>query len=258
MRYGRLVFAVLAAAMMLSACASLPVLFGHGKPGGTAPPPSTVQSESSSAPAAGNTDTAPSTSEPIAIEQGFTVSELDETVRQRIVGVSYPPGGAEEISLDELRHISVLYIDFEGETRSGELIVNTLIADCIAEIFRRLYEEEYPIHSIKLVDEYGGDDELSMSDNNTSCFNYRSVPGGDKLSLHSLGLAVDINPLYNPYVTANRVLPEEGAQYADRSADFPGKIDKDDLCYKLFTEFGFSWGGDWKNTKDYQHFFLPE
>ena len=32
------------------------------------------------------------------------------------------------------------------------------------------------------------------------------------------------------------------------------KIKKGDLCYQLFIEHGFSWGGNWRTTKDYQHF----
>lgn len=97
-----------------------------------------------------------------------------------------------------------------------------------------------------------------MEANNTSCFNYRVVDGTSSLSRHAYGLAVDINPLYNPYVTypngKRRVSPAASEIYADRSLDFPAKIDKNDLCYQLFTEHGFTWGGNWKTMKDYQHF----
>jgi len=48
--------------------------------------------------------------------------------------------------------------------------------------------------------------------------------------------------------------PANAADYVDRSKDFSHKIDHDDLCYKLFTEHGFEWGGDWTHSKDYQHF----
>lgn len=105
---------------------------------------------------------------------------------------------------------------------------------------------------------------MSMEDNNTSCFNYRVVDGTSSLSKHAYGMAIDINPLYNPYVTypkgKRRVSPAAGAVYADRNKDFPYKIDKNDLCYQLFTEHGFTWGGSWKTMKDYQHFqkSLPE
>ena len=81
-------------------------------------------------------------------------------------------------------------------------------------------------------------------------------------SKHGLGFAVDINTLYNPYtkeVNGKRILePATAGEYVDRNKDFPYKIDHSDLCYKLFTEHGFEWGGDWKSAKDYQHFEVPD
>ena len=93
-----------------------------------------------------------------------------------------------------------------------------------------------------------------MAADNTSCFNYRPKTGMRELSKHALGLAVDINPLENPYVRSSRVCPAAGATYADRTKDFPHKIDRNDLCYKLFRERGFTWGGAWRSVQDYQHF----
>ena len=98
----------------------------------------------------------------------------------------------------------------------------------------------------------------SMSDNNSSAFNFRFISHTTKISKHGMGMAVDINTLYNPYVKAVdgelSIEPANAADYVDRSKDFSHKIDHDDLCYKLFTEHGFEWGGDWTHSKDYQHF----
>ena len=109
-----------------------------------------------------------------------------------------------------------------------------------------------------LIDEYDANDENSMEDNNTSAFNYRTVNGSSKLSKHSLGLAVDINPRFNPCVrTINgevSVEPANGAEYVDRTQEFSHKITESDLCYQLFIEHGFTWGGSWNSVKDYQHF----
>ena len=98
-----------------------------------------------------------------------------------------------------------------------------------------------------------------MSDNNTSCFCYRVVSGTQKLSYHARGLAIDINPLYNPYIRhakdGSRIVePANGKPYADRSKQFRYKINKGDLCYRLFIKHGFIWGGSWRTVKDYQHF----
>lgn len=187
----------------------------------------------------------------------FTKETITDEIYERINGCSYVEN--EDIALEDLRYLQVLHIGFDGETHVGELIVNAAVADDILAIMRELYENRYPIERMVLVDEYGGDDELSMQANNTSCFNYRTVEGSDNLSKHSYGLAIDINPFYNPCVRtyadgSTKSFPEGSDAYADRSRDFSYKIDQNDLCYRLFTEHGFRWGGTWKSLKDYQHF----
>ena len=193
-------------------------------------------------------------------QNGFFYEPLSEDVKQRITGISYPENGC-TISYEDLNYVGLLYVDFNGEVQEGELICNKAIAQDMVEIFYELYQNDYRIERVRLIDEYGGDDTLSMLDNNTSCFNYRVVDGTTSLSKHALGCAIDINPFYNPYVVFNKdgsgntyISPEGSEIYADRSQNFPYKIDETDLCYKLFTEHGFTWGGNWNSSKDYQHF----
>lgn len=187
-------------------------------------------------------------------ESLFYIEELSPEVQQRIMGISYQEN--DNIALGELRYLRILHIGFDGQTHIGELLVNQSIAADVLEIMQELYENGYAIEKMTLVDNYGADDEQSMEDNNTSAFNYREIAGSSKLSRHSLGLAIDINPLYNPCVKNGGTLvsPVNGVAYADRSQQFAHKIDENDLCYKLFTEHGFTWGGNWNSLKDYQHF----
>ena len=212
-------------------------------------------------------------------QDGFFYQPLSDAVTARITGISYPvsesvaPALALQatnviadtdtpaVSYDDLRYMNVLYYDFDGEIQTGELICNKGIAQDLVEIFYELYLNEYQIEKIRLIDEYGGDDTASMEDNNTSCFNYRVVDGTTSLSKHALGCAIDINPFYNPYVVYNKngsgetyISPKGSEIYADRSHNFPYKIDENDLCYRLFKEHGFTWGGNWNSCKDYQHF----
>lgn len=212
-------------------------------------------------------------------QDGFFFQPLSDAVTARITGISYPvpesiaPALSQQatnviadtdtpaVSYDDLRYMNVLYYDFHGEIQTGELICNKGIAQDLVEIFYELYLNEYQIEKIRLIDEYGGDDTASMEDNNTSCFNYRVVDGTTSLSKHALGCAIDINPFYNPYVVFNKdgsgetyISPKGSEVYADRSQNFPYKIDENDLCYKLFKEHGFTWGGNWNSSKDYQHF----
>lgn len=189
--------------------------------------------------------------------QVFTSVEMPDSIWTRMLGRSYPQGC--EVPRSDLRYLELSYVDFEGHEHLGQMVCNRHIADDLIYIFRRLYEARYPIASMRLIDDYGADDARSMAANNTSCFCYRRVAGSTALSKHSRGMAVDVNPLYNPcvYVRSGRVLPPEGRVYAhgrDRRKDIPGKIDATDLCYRLFVSRGFRWGGAWRTLKDYQHF----
>jgi len=188
--------------------------------------------------------------------QLFYYEEITDAIKARIDGKSY--GENCTIPYEELRYVKVLHWGFDGLTHEGELIVNKSIAEDIVEIFKELYELEYPIERMVLVDEYDADDNTSMAANNSSAFNYRVIDGTDRISLHSYGVAIDINPKYNPYVRTvdgkTVVTPLNGLEYADRTLDCQYYIVKDDPCYKAFTDRGFTWGGEWKNQKDYQHF----
>lgn len=187
----------------------------------------------------------------------FTIEKISEEVFKRIEGKSYKKDC--KMSLDDLRYLSVLHYNFNGEVKKGEIICNVLISEALIDIFKELYEAKYPIEKIRLIDEYDALDGPSMRDNNSSAFNYRFIAGTEKLSNHSWGLAIDINPLYNPYVKVKSdgsfyVEPVEGADYVDRDGECPYMIKADDLCCRLFKKYGFEWGGDWTTCKDYQHF----
>lgn len=220
--------------------------------------------------------------------RGFSCHPISKHLMHRIRNISYHDN--EQISPADLRYLRIPYIDFNGETRTGEMICNQSIAIPLLEIFHTLYEQRYPIERIQLVDDFQADDDLCCLKNNTSCFNYRTISGTDILSRHAFGMAVDVNPFFNPYVTyikettdhANieaagtntvvmntdahtvptdvnmhiRISPPGSEAYADRERDFPHKLGPGDLCYELFISHGFSWGGDWTHCKDYQHFEL--
>lgn len=197
-------------------------------------------------------ETPPQTSE----TEFFQAYPIDSALFARIDGRSYKKGC--KIPLSELRYLKVLHVGFDGETQMGEMICNRTIAKDLLEIFRTLFEARYPIERMMLIDEYDADDTRSMEANNSSAFNYREIRNTGKLSKHSYGYAVDINPLFNPCVIVRNgrttVDPKAGTAYADRTQTFSGKIDHDDLCYKEFRKHGFIWGGDWNSLKDYQHF----
>lgn len=195
----------------------------------------------------------------ITVAEGFTYEEIPDEIFAQMEGISYPADPpADGPARSDLRYCRLRYVDFDGNDQEGELVCHADIAQDVCEIFAALYAAGYEIERIRLIDAYDGDDTASMTDNNTSCFNYRLVEGTTRLSRHALGMAIDINPFYNPYITwpngEMRISPAGSEAYADRSKSFPYKIDRDDLAYRLFTEHGFTWGGDWNSVKDYQHF----
>lgn len=185
----------------------------------------------------------------------FVSEKISDQVWSRMKGKSWNVGCP--VSRDGLRYLRLLHYNANGEIQTGEMVVNKIIADRVLDIFRQLYEQKYRIERMVLIDDYDADDDRSMEDNNTSCFNYRVVAGTKNLSKHAYGLAIDLNPRYNPYVRGGKVSPDNGKDYAynrQKRKDIPYKIDTNDLAYRLFMKAGAQWGGAWKTMKDYQHF----
>lgn len=194
--------------------------------------------------------------EGIGVEHLFYKEEISDALFARILGKSFKEDCT--IPRETLVYLRVMHMGFDGESHVGELVVNSEVAEDILAIFQELYKAGYPIEKMVLIDEYGADDEASMADNNTSAFNYRNISHSTRLSNHSYGKAIDINPLYNPYVKVVRgelvCQPANAEAYMDREKEFDHKITAEDLCCRLFKEHGFAWGGDWEESKDYQHF----
>lgn len=191
------------------------------------------------------------------IEKWFAAETISDAVFERMKGKSFSANCT--VSLSDLRYLRVIHRNRDGKTQRGELVCNKAIANDLIDIFKKLYEADYAIERMMLVDEYDAVDEKSMTANNTSCFNFRFVTGTKTVSKHGRGMAIDINPLYNPcYNTRNgKVEPVAGKPYAKNRTDkknCPMMIDRKDLCYRLFISHGFKWGGNWKSKKDYQHF----
>ena len=199
-------------------------------------------------------------SEMTRIDKDFYITGITDEIFDRMKGKSFKDDCT--VPREDLRYLYVLHKNIDGDVLEGEMVVNKYIAEDVLEILKELYEADYPIERMVLIDEYDADDEASMEDNNSSSFNFRLISHTNRVSKHGLGMAVDINTLYNPYtkvVDGERIIePITGEPYLDRDASFPYKIEKGDLCYKLFTEHGFVWGGDWPDRKDYQHFEIPE
>lgn len=159
------------------------------------------------------------------------------------------------VAVEDLRWLDLVHWNGDGESATGSIVVHADHADAVVEVFGRLFDAGFPIHSMRPITEFDGDDNASMRANNTSAFNCREIDGRPGVwSQHAYGGAIDINPLVNPWVRGGRVDPPEGAAYVERNPEVTGLIVAGDVVTQAFADIGWGWGGDWTSTLDYQHF----
>jgi hypothetical protein len=182
-----------------------------------------------------------------------TVQPLPSATRAAMTGVSWHRGCP--VGLADLRLITLTYRGFDGGAHNGRLVANKSAAAVLVSVFRRLYAAGFPIRRMEPVDRYGGDDFRSIEADNTSAFNCRAATGSSRWSNHAYGLAIDVNPIENPYVSGGRSSHAASAPYLDRSRHRPGMAYEGGVLVEAFRAAGWGWGGSWAGSvRDYQHF----
>ena len=162
-----------------------------------------------------------------------------------------------KLGCDRLRLLKFRYFGFDDKIHDdGEIVVMDAAAPHVLRIFDALRKMRFPLFKVRPMNEYEGDDDASTRANNTSAFNDRNVSGGSMPSLHAYGLAIDLNPVQNPFLVRTgpslRIDPPAGAHYLNRMNERPGMAE---AVIRLFADAGFLiWGGHWHNPIDYQHF----
>jgi len=168
----------------------------------------------------------------------------------------------------QLKAIEVQYYSFADKActrvdtktlHSGILIVHSCVIADAQSIFEGLRQDTFPIAKVVPINCYGlnadttgWDDVASMADNNTSAFNYRSKRVSLDPSKHAMGVAIDINPLFNPMVRregGNTVTEPTAGRYEKGR---PGTLTHANILKHLEPR-GWSWGGRWPKPQDYQH-----
>jgi len=183
----------------------------------------------------------------------FEAQPLPQATRQRMTGTVWRPGCP--VSLEDLRSIRLTHWGFDGAVHEGTLVVHTDAVATLQGVFAEFHAARWPIRQIRPIEEYGGDDTVSMDADNTSAFNCRPSTGSTSTwSQHAYGRAIDINPRENPYVTSKGVEPKAGEAFVDRTRLQPGQIDARSVVVTAFDSRGWGWGGRWSSSKDYQHF----
>ena len=169
------------------------------------------------------------------------------------------------VPCDRLREVSFRFIDFTGDTRLGRVVVMDAVARPVQALFDELRARGFPLRRAEPMQAYQGDDDASMDADNTSGFNARLVAGSSQWSLHAFGLAIDLNPVENPFIEVAddgrtlRVSPAAAARaFVNRREPRVGKPPRPGLAEEVvdvFAEHSFLvWGGDWNFPIDYQHF----
>jgi hypothetical protein len=156
----------------------------------------------------------------------------------------------------QLRRLRLAYWGFDGRAHTGELVVNTRAVGDVVGVFSRLYAAHFPIRRMRPIDAYRGNDERSLAADNTAAFNcrYAVASGPKRWSAHAYGLAIDVNPVENPYLEGGRVHPRSGRAYLDRGRMRRGMAVRSGVLVRAFAEAGWAWGGRWTGSPDYQHF----
>jgi hypothetical protein len=178
---------------------------------------------------------------------------MSERVSATDLPFSWRPGCP--VPPSDLRRLRLAHWGFDGERHVGTLVVHRDAVAPVTAAFRRLYRARFPVRRMRSVDAYRGSDDASMAADNTSAFNCRPAvtTGPRRWSQHSYGLAIDVNPVENPYLLGGRVLPPAGERYLERRRVRPGMAVAGGVLVRAFASVGWSWGGDW-GTPDYQHF----
>ncbi|MBI5421074.1 MAG: M15 family metallopeptidase [Parcubacteria group bacterium] len=182
-------------------------------------------------------------------EQIFVDSNLSEEAAKTQNPLSVCP---EEI-LNNQVIVPVRYWSFDNQLHQGQLVIHKSLVEDILKVFEAIEKEKFPIASVIPATDprFEWDDDVLMDQNNTSCFNYRTIAGTTTLSYHALGCAIDINPRLNPYISKKGIVSPQSATY---NPDLPGTITEGSFLVSLFDSLGWEWGGRWQDRKDWQHF----
>ena len=194
----------------------------------------------------------------------FTITSMSEELKQAIKNKNIWNEKC-PVGLERLRVIHFSYYDFNNQRHDdGTMIVLDAVAEHAVNIFKELYTLKFPIAKACTIDKYNGDDEASMADNNSTCFQFREITGGGLLSIHGYGLAIDINPMQNPFITwqepevathsSVKVMPGAGVEHLNRTNIRVGMVETPGII-AIFKKHGFKiWGGEWNKPIDLHHF----
>ena len=182
----------------------------------------------------------------------FVVTAADEvivdsemTFQEAIKNTKAPKNIIEQLVL-----VDVEYYSFDNKLHRGQLVINSKVKDDIVIIFELIKKEKFPVEKCIPIVKYNWSDDISIDNNNTSAFCYRKIAGTNRMSNHAFGMAIDINPMQNPYVFSNGKTKRNNKY----NPKIIGTLTADSPITKKIIELGWTWGGNYKKIKDWHHF----
>lgn len=135
-----------------------------------------------------------------------------------------------------LVEIQVPYLDRSGNLCTRKLRVHKALANAFQKAYQELVDVGFRAYNC------GGTYEPRFRNNKST----QNDPTNARVSTHSYGITVDINPGENPMlgITGSASDYQPGINPYSVTAREVG----------IMAKYGFGWGGNWKSSKDYMHF----
>ncbi len=173
-----------------------------------------------------------------------TIIDCNYTFEEAIAGTKAP-----QHIIDELVLFDVIYLSIDEKIHKGQILTNKKIAADIQHMFTFMLDNEFVIEKAIPIVHYNWNDSLSMDDNNTYSFCYRNT----SYSKHAKGMAIDINPRFNPLRWKNIDRPNQ-PKNAVLDTTVNGTLHPEHIVVKEFKRLGFRWGHHFSKYWDDHHF----
>jgi hypothetical protein len=181
------------------------------------------------------------------------ITSLSPDTRVAMTGKAWNPGCP--ISLNDLAAIQVTYFGFDHVTHKGILVMNKRFAGEAEQIFQELYAIRFPINRVDPYENYKPGGENAEKDVTVGFYCRRAQDAPTEWSGHAYGIAIDLNPLENPFRDAkDGWWPKQAAASAVRD-DANGKVSPNVEAFRIFARHGWAWGGFYTGEPDYMHFY---
>ena len=244
--------ALIGVSLLITACGGSSKKVAAPSTSTTTTSTSSTTTSTTTIPTTTTSTTAPTTTASTTTEPRAPYNASIDEVTAADLGASWHEGCP--VDPADLRMLTVALVGFDGAEHTGRVVVHADVATEVVEAFRQMFEAGFPIRKMKPIFTQEEFEDFETPDDNSTGFSCRNAvndSGAPSWSQHAFGHAIDINPIENPYIEGDRIIPSAGAAYTDRSDVRPGMATPNSAIVKAFRSIGWGWGASFE---DYQHF----